>query len=341
MKRYFYSLCGLWVLFAMPLAGRTVRIYVTNSAGTTIQAIDPETNKVVQTIGNLEVAEGVQFSRDGSQIYVSNRSENIFVVDQKTGKLIKRVPISGPSNDMAVTNDGKRLLVCINHGVAALDIIDTSTLEKVKSIPTKGGLHDIVVTADGKYAIAGSPEAKLVIVFDLQTDQIAWELPFEGGIAPLAIENGPGGSAKRIFVQVGGLNGFAVVDFAKRQEVTRIKFPNEETLPRESGTISHGIGVTPDGKTLWVNSRTFNSVFVYSLPDLKLLGKIPMPELKLPKATVKAESDWVTFTPDSKRVYVSNRALHSVTAIDAESMKKIADIPVGEGPNRITTLVLP
>jgi len=340
--KYFCALRYLWFLLAMPLAAATARIYVTNSAGTTVQVIDPETNKVVQTIGDIEVAEAVQFSSDGSQVYIGNRSENIFVVDRKTGKLIKKVPISGPSNDLAVTKDGKRLLVCINHGVAALDIIDTTTLEKVKSIPTKGGLHDIVVTGDGKYAIAGSPEAKLVIVFDLQTDRIAWELPFEAGIAPLAVENGSDGSGRRVFVQIGGLDGFAVVDFAKRQEVARIKYPGEHSGPKESGTISHGIGITPDGKTLWATSRTFNCVFVYSLPDLRLLGQIPMPELKLPgRASVKAESDWITFTPDSKKVYISNRALHSVTAIDVGTMKRLADIEVGEGPNRISTLVLP
>ena len=201
---------------------------------------------------------------------------------------------------------------------------------------------DIIITGDGKYAIAGSPEGKLVIVFDLQSEKIAWELPFEEGIAPLAVENASDGSARRVFVQVGGLNGFAVVDFANRQEVARIKYPGEYNGPRQSGTISHGIGVAPDGKTLWANSRTYNSVFVYSLPDLKLQGKIPLAELKLPgKPPMGGESDWITFTPDSKRVYISNRALHSVTAYDVDTMKKVVDIPVGEGPNRISTLVLP
>src|SRR5258708_28369617 len=80
VKRYFCRLSYLWVLIALPLAASTARIYVTNSAGTTVQVIDPMTNKVVQTIGEIEVAEAVQFSRDGSQVYVGNRSDHIFVV---------------------------------------------------------------------------------------------------------------------------------------------------------------------------------------------------------------------------------------------------------------------
>ena len=34
---------------------------------------------------------------------------------------------------------------------------------------------------------------------------------------------------------------------------------------------SHGLGVAPDGKTLWVTSRPNARVYAYSLPDLKLL----------------------------------------------------------------------
>ena len=342
MEKYFRRLNYLWILLAMPLAASTSLIYVTNSAGTTVQVIDPVTNKVVQVIENIERAEAVQFSPDGSRVYIGNRSENLFVVDRKTGKLIKKVPLSGFANDLAVTKDGKRVLVCINEQTpGALDIIDTTSLEKVKSIPTKSGLHDIVVTADGKYAISGGG-GKTLIVFDLQSEQVAWDLPLGGNIAPMAIENGPAGSARRLFVQVGE-EGFVVVDFAKRQEVARIHFPDQPPSPAtHSGTVSHGIGVAPDGKTVWVNSKTFNSVFVYSVPELKLLGSVPLPEIKLPgKAPIGAGPNWITFTHDSRGVYITGRSSHSVTAIDAKTMKVVAVIPVGEAPDRISTLVLP
>jgi YVTN family beta-propeller protein len=52
-------------------------------------------------------------------------------------------------------------------------------------------------------------------------------------------------------------------------------------------------------------------------------------------------ANWVTFTPDSKTVYVSNAGLRSVSAIDTASLKLIAVVPVGEVPKRINTLTLP
>ena len=50
---------------------------------------------------------------------------------------------------------------------------------------------------------------------------------------------------------------------------------------------------------------------------------------------------WITFTPDSKTVYVSTCGIKMVTAIDVQNMKELARVPVGEMPDRISTLALP
>ena len=342
MKRFF-CVRYLWILLAMPLAAATSRIYIVNNAGTTISVIDPATNKVVETIPDIEVPKSVHSSPDGSRLYITIGSENsLDVLDRKTGKSIKRVPISGHANDLAVTPDGTRVLICIAETPGALDIIDTASLQKIKSIPMKSRLHDVVVTADGKYAVAGSPEGKFAAFFDLKTEQLAGVMDFDQGVMPLALEKGPDGSGRRLFLQLNQLNGFAVVDFAKRREVTRIKLPDEPKGFASGGAPSHGMEVAPDGKTLWVTSRPANSVFVYSLPDLKLLGNVPLPVLNLPgKRPIGASPNWVTFTADSRTVYIANRAIRSVTAIDVKTMKQVAVIPVGESPDRISTLVLP
>ena len=65
------------------------------------------------------------------------------------------------------------------------------------------------------------------------------------------------------------------------------------------------------------------------MPALKLAGHGP----------IASVPNWVTFTPDSKTIYISNAAIKSVTAIDTERMTVKAVVPVGEVPKRITTLV--
>ena len=78
MERYLRGRKDVWVLLgmlfaAMPLAAATARIYVTNRAGTTIDVIDPATNKVVERDRRLESPEVVRFSPDGSRIYIANQ----------------------------------------------------------------------------------------------------------------------------------------------------------------------------------------------------------------------------------------------------------------------------
>jgi YVTN family beta-propeller protein len=337
------------VLLAGPLAAATVRVYVANRGGTTIDVIDTATNKVVEVIKGIESPEVIRFSPDGNRLYITSRSEDVLDVrDRKSGKTIKKIPLSGWANDAMVTSDGRLIVVCIRNtgqeaiDAGALDIIDAKSLEKVKSIPVRRGLHDVSVTGDGKFAAAGSPGGQFITVFDLQKMEIAWEVQYDQGVLPVIIESNADGSGNRIFAQLNRTNGFSVVDFATHKEVARIKNPDEPSgFPPGCEGISHGIGMAPDHKTLWTNSRPANAVFVYSLPDLKLLGHVPLPETEVPGKSPRGGGPaWVTFTPDSKTVYVSTCGTKSITAIDVSSMKEITRIPVHEMPDRISTLAL-
>jgi YVTN family beta-propeller protein len=323
------------------------RIYVTNSAADTLDVIDSSTNKIVQVIRGIELPHGVNFSPDAGRVYVSNESESVLdVVDAQSGEIIRKVPLSGRPNNISITKDGRRVVVGVRTPPGALDLIDTETLALAKTIPVNASVHNVYVTPDGKYAVSGSIEAQSITVVDLQTDQVAWQLKLDRGVRPMAFETNPDGSTRRIFVQLSGLHGFAVVDFAKRVEVARIKLPDQPTgfgvVEGRTGTPSHGIGVAPGGKSLWVNSTLANAVFEYSLPELKLLGYCALPEVySLGRAPTSSVPEWITFTPDGRTLYVSNSGAASVSAIDARTRKIVAVIPVGEVPKRINTLVLP
>jgi YVTN family beta-propeller protein len=340
--------CGLFALALAPLSvhASPALVYVTNSAGDSIHVIDVTTNEVVQVIKGIEAAHGINFATDGSKVYVSNEStDTLDVFDRKTGELIKKIELSARPNNIAVSKDGARIFVAIRRDPGAVDVIDAATLTRAKSIPVHGALHNIYVTSDGKYLIAGSIAKKLMTVIDLSTDSIAWEHQFDKGVRPMAIEANPDGSTKRIFVQLSDTDGFAVIDFAKREEAARIMLPDRHTgielNAGEAAGPSHGIGVSPDGKTLWVTSIPQNAIFAYSLPDLSLVGQVALPELRLPgRSPAGAVPNWVTFAPDSRTVYVSNAGLRSVTAVDTQAMKVRAIIPVGEVPKRIITLVM-
>lgn len=325
----------LSLLLALPLAASTVRIIQTNSAGDDVSIIDPATNKVVGVIHGIEVNHGAAAAPDGSRYYVSDEGESTLdVVDAKTLKVTKKIPLSGHPNNISISKNGKRVYVSIAVAPGAVDVIDTVSQEKVKSIAVKGAVHNTYVTPDGKYVVSGSIPGKTVTVIDAQTEEPVWSLTMDKGIRPMAFAANPDGSTKWIFVQLSGFNGFAVVDFATHKEINRIKLPDLAAGKQPflvGGNESHGMAVTSDQKTLVVNSRLNSAIYAYSLPDLKLAGS----------ADVGQSPDWVTLTPDGTRAYVANAASNSVSVVDIKAMKEIVRIPVGEVPKRNITAVLP
>jgi YVTN family beta-propeller protein len=187
------------------------------------------------------------------------------------------------------------------------------------------------MTPDLRFVVAGSIAGRNLTVIDVATEEPVWSMSFDNGVRPIGFETNPDGSTRRMFVQISNFHGFYVVDYASRKEVARITLPE---LPKDQqnwdtlqGSPSHGIGVAPDGKTLWVCSKVNHAVYAYSMPDLKLLGGVD----------VGHHPDWLTFTPDSRRVYVANAGSNSVSVVDIATRKEIGRVPVGQVPKRNIT----
>jgi YVTN family beta-propeller protein len=91
------------------------------------------------------------------------------------------------------------------------------------------------------------------------------------------------------------------------------------------------MAVTADNTRLIVDSRLNSAVYVYALPDLKLLGAVD----------VGVSPDWVTLTPDGKTAYVANAGSNDVSVIDMGALREVTRIPVGQVPKRNITAMLP
>lgn len=361
LKRYCSRVKHVWPLLGIllvtrPLAATTDRVYVNfeglesfsdtgRPVASDIIVIDPVTQKVVQTIKGIATPHGITFSPDRRWVYITSESEKAFaVVDQKTGEIIKKVPLTGRPHTMVLTKDGTRSFVDIYQAPGALDIIDLNSREKVRSIPINGPVYDSSMTPDGKYVVANTHKLgdifKLFVV-DVQTERPIWEVKFNSVTNNMAIEANPDGSTRRIFVTRHGLRGFDVVDFAERNIVAEIKLPEteasrgsttagpatKEEVDRMVGkdvTQDHGIGVTPDNKTFWIDNELDHAVYVYSLPDLKLLGHVP----------VGTRPNWMAISADSMRVYVLNTGDSTMSIIDAKTLKEVARMPIEHQPGQ-------
>jgi YVTN family beta-propeller protein len=319
---------ALLAQFATAEAQAQVRVMQTNSTDTMVHLIDPATNKVVARIDDIPVAHGIAAAPDGSRIYVSGEAETALkVVDAHTLEIIKTIPLSARPNNISITPDGRKVYVGIIAPPGAIDVIDTQTLTNVKTIAVPGGIHNIYVTPDGKNVIAGSIAGRRLTVLDTATDTEVWAWEGEA-IRPMTMSTNADGSTDKVFIQVSGHHGFVVLDWDTHEEVARITQPDVPPEQRYDSTYNgapaHGIGVAPDGKTLWSTSRMNSHVYVYSLPELELIGGVP----------TGTDPDWITFTPDSKLAYVANAVSGTVSVIDMATLQEVTQIPVGKGPKR-------
>lgn len=339
------TLATVLAALALPAAGWTpaaaaneddVYVVQTNAAGDNVHLIDPATNEIVAEITGVEVIHGVAAAPDGSRLYLSNESTHALdVVDTKTLEVRKSIPLSGRPNNVAIHENGERLYVAIRGVGGGVDVIDTVAEEHVSFIRILRGVHNTFMTPDSRYVVAGSIGGSSATVIDTGLERPVFAFHFEGGVRPFTFDTNPDGSTKNMYVQISNLHGFAVVDWEKRREVRRIAQPDVPAAERNTygiqGAPAHGIKITPDGTSLWSTSKINGSVYAYSLPGLELLGGVK----------VGVVPDWLTFTPDSRYLYVANAHSNTVSVVDVAERKEVAVIPVGQVPKRNITARLP
>ncbi len=316
-------------------AETVVRIIQTNAAGDNSHIIDPDTNRVVGIIEDIEIPHGVTGAPDGSQIYISNEAlHTLDVVDTRTLRVKRRIHLSGRPNNVAVSKDGRKVYVAIMQAPGSVDVIDVVNMKNLKTVPTVGPIHNVYVTPDGRFAVAGSIQRSTINVIDTRSDEIAWTKELDAGIRPMTFDTHADGSTRNIYVQLSNFHGFVVVDFNSREEIARIEHPPVEGEEAHRDGLqaapAHGLGVSPDGRTLWSTSKVYSHVYIHSLPDLKEIARV----------WVGQHPEWITFTPDGSTAYIGAAGDNATYAVDTESMTVTAKIDVGQTPKRVGTVLM-
>lgn len=323
------------------LAQRAV-IVQTNSRDEVVHLIDASTQEIIGQIEGIPVNHGAAAAPDGSELYFSSEAKfTLDVVNSSTLEIEAEIELSGRPNNISIGKDGQYVYVGIMQEPGGIDVIDTRRRENVHHIDTGSRVHNVYVTPDGLYAVAGTfgGEGNLDV---FRTSD--WEREFQlyppttsealDGIRPITFDTHPDGSTKYMYVQISNVHGFAVVDFNKRIEIGRVILPSipeeERDPPPYNAAPAHGIGVAPDGETIWICSRWNGTVYAYSLPDMAYLGGVK----------VGSHPDWITFSPDSKYAYAANGASDDVSVIDIESLVEVERIKVGSAPKRNITTIL-
>jgi len=185
-------------------------LYFTAGQSGYVVEIDTATNKVTRAIPTHgKISHMVLVSPDGKLLYTANIvTENISVIDRKSGKLVTQVPCGKGAEGMAFTPDGGQLWIG-NQTAGSITIIDANSSEAVKTFPCPGMPVRIRFTLDGKRALVSSwAEKGELIVIDVATLNEIKRLPV--GSRAIGLEVSPNG--KRAFVGCERTDGVHVVD---------------------------------------------------------------------------------------------------------------------------------
>ena len=144
-----------------------------------IAIVDLKTGKLVQDIAGKPETEGVEFSKDGKQMIVTNESDNsITVHDMKSGKLLKNIVVASYGNrprGIKVAPDGKSYVSTLELSDKLL-VLD-SDLKPIKTIATGKTPYGVSFDREGKRIFVASNKEKALQVYDAKTFEKIKDIP--------------------------------------------------------------------------------------------------------------------------------------------------------------------
>lgn len=270
---------------AMQLSPDGQMMLVSNDGDGTqsLQVVDPQTSKVVQTIpypSPNSVFVGLAFGPDGKTAYASGGGdEKIHVYGVSGNRLSEQAPISVPAATaganmfpagLAVTPDGQRLVVA-DHLADAVSVVNVAT-KQVSSVAVGHAPYGVAVTPDGRTAFVANQGANTVSVVDLSGATPGVRATATVGTHPNA--ELLDAASQRLYVADGDSDQVSVVDTATDRVATTISLA---PYPRASvGTNPTGLALSTDRSTLYVSDSGNNDVDVVDLRGNGVAGSIPV-----------------------------------------------------------------
>ena len=324
------ALCAVAMTGNAQAATRSL-LYVANSQGDDISIIDLATQKVIKTLKVGPIVHGVCAQSDGRRAFATIESENsLKVIDTKTNTVTDSIALGGRPNECAATNDGRYVVVPLLAPANLSVVVDVAEKKIVKSFKTVHP-HNCFTPEGGSNTIVYCEErdAYRIHRIDLAKMEITNEVKVAGDPRPFAITK----DEKTLYTALSGLHGVAVIDIP-HETMSQIALPPMPWMAckvEPPNTPVHGVGLTPDGKKLWITSVSDAGIYVYDIASKKL-GK---------KITVGACPNWISFSADGKYAGVSNADTDDASILDVKAEKEIARVKVGTAPKRVLVIEVP
>jgi DNA-binding beta-propeller fold protein YncE len=227
------------------------------------------------------------------RLYFTTRSK-LYCLDLLTEQTLWEIAPPNGTDRMSITPDGKVLYVP-SFEKDTWNVIDAAAGKLIASIETKSGAHNTVVSRDGERMYLGGLKSPILFVADTKNHRLVQEVgPFAGAIRPFTVN----AARTKAYICVNELLGFEIGDLASGKKLHRVEVAGFATGPvKRHGCPSHGIGLTPDEKEVWVVDAFNQRVHVFD--------NTSDPPKQTTSIALREQPGWVTFTLDGKLAYPS------------------------------------
>lgn len=227
---------------------------------------------------------------------------------------------------VSITPDSATIFLSSGEGSSRdyFYVIDAATGVERTRIPVYQHTHNGLVSTAGDRAYLSSLSYPYLVAVDTTTFQVTKQIgPFSDGIRPFTV-NGRGTLA---FVNVNHLQGFEVGDLTTGAMLYRVVIPGN---PNKQEDPSHGIGMTPDERELWVAGET-NYVYIFDATQ--------MPPKQIGAVKLRRQPKWVSMSIDGRYIYpgsgdVVDRTSNTVVATYPYTKRQIEIDFAGGVPTR-------
>ena len=262
---------------------------------------------------------GICANATTQRLYIST-THTLSCLDLVSGKVLWEKPFEGGCDRMSMTADGKDIYLP-SFEKDFWNVVDAASGDLVRRIDTPNtGAHNTVVDASGAHVYLAGLHSPILRVVEPRTREVVKEAgPFSSAIRPYTVN----GRGTLCFVNVNGLLGFEVGDLTTGAKLHRVEVEGFAMgLPKRHGCPSHGVGLTPDEREVWVCDAVNKRMHYFDATVL--------PPRQLGNVECRDEPGWITFSIDGRYAYPSSGevvevATHRVlTTLEDEQGRHVA-----------------
>jgi len=254
---------------------------------------------------------GIQVTRDGSRLYVSNHeTSSVSVFNTSTNVPMTEIGVGLNPIGLAITPDGTRVYVA-NQNSDNVSVIATSTNTVVQTIPVGSNPIWVTISRDGSRAYISNQYDNTLSVIATASNSVIASIP----VGTFPFHSVFTSRGRFLWVSAQGDNVVDVVDTNTNTVVN--------TIP--AGANPRAIAFSWDGAHAYVADFGADTVAVIDVASQTLSGFI----------TVGAAPWGLAITPRG-RIYVANFGSNTVSVIDSKTNQVIDTVNSRSGPADVT-----